>query len=88
MFARKPLTEYSVFPEVCGSPGIAEVTHTSCEYPVTSKMLDQVRNRAFTSLQLIAEEPFAEGMARLEQDFAGGAMKRREQYTYIWGVRT
>lgn len=70
----------------CGWRDI-EVTHTARVFPVTSNMLDKIRNKAFTSLQLISDDCFAAGMARLEKDYASGEITRCERYTYVWGIK-
>ena len=65
-----------------GNPCLVQVRH---EYALTD--LQPYRDKAFSSLHLIGEEPFARGMARLESDLASGPIPCVSLYTVIWGAK-
>lgn len=46
------------------------------------------RDRAFSSLQLLAEDSFRKGLRRLEADLAGGPIPCTSRYTLLWGGKS
>jgi SAM-dependent methyltransferase len=66
--------------------GFAELstTHVCYDYALTD--LTPYRERAFSSLRLIADGELAAGLARMERDLADGPIAARSIYTLIWAT--
>jgi hypothetical protein len=62
-------------------PEVVEVRH---EYALTD--LQAYRDKAFSSLHLIGDEAFEQGMARLASDLAAGPIPCVSLYTVIWAT--
>lgn len=54
---------------------------------MTPAHAEKFRKKAFSSLRLIPEERYREGLARLEAEQAAGTAELTEVYTYVWGTR-
>jgi hypothetical protein len=62
-------------------PRLVQVSH---EYDLDD--IAAYRDRAFSSLLLIDEEAFRDGISRLEADLARGPIPAVSLYTIIWGT--
>ncbi len=63
---------------------IISVEHIEEVAPMTIEVVDQIRNRAFSTLKLLDEEEFRKGLTLLEMDFNKGKLRERPKlYTYI-----
>jgi hypothetical protein len=62
-------------------PRLVQVSH---DYDLDD--IEAYLNRAFSSLLLIEEEAFRDGICRLEADLARGPIPCISLYTIIWGV--
>ena len=60
-------------------------THASREYDLVD--IQGYRERAFSSLLLIAEDAFQQGIARLEADLTRGPIPCLSLYTLLWGTK-
>ncbi len=49
--------------------------------------IEAYRNKAFSSLHLISEEAFQQGIARLEKDLQNGPIRCRSIYTLLWAQK-
>jgi ubiquinone/menaquinone biosynthesis C-methylase UbiE len=59
--------------------------HSTCiEYDLTD--IQPYRDRAFSSLHLISDDAWRDGLARLEKDLAAGPIRGRSLYTLIWAT--
>ena len=54
-------------------------------YPLTD--ISGYRNKAYSSLHLISEAAFRQGIERLEADLERGAIAAVSLYTLVWGAR-
>jgi len=61
--------------------------HTSYETEMVEASVERFRQRAYSSLRLIADEEYRRGLAKLEAAWAAGPCQIVELYTYCWGVR-
>jgi ubiquinone/menaquinone biosynthesis C-methylase UbiE len=85
--------EYRRYPSVMtllremAAAGFADplVTEVSRSYDLTD--IQPYRDRAFSSLHLIPEQAFANGLARLQEELAQGPIPVVSRYTIIWGTR-
>ena len=64
-----------------------EITHTEREYPMTEEVFRKFKNKAFSSVRLLSEESFKEGIKRIEEDMEKNECFVKKLYTYIWGIR-
>jgi ubiquinone/menaquinone biosynthesis C-methylase UbiE len=58
--------------------------HTERTYDLTD--ISGYRDRAYSSLHLIDDESFVQGIARLEEDLAAGPINAVSLYTLLWGA--
>ncbi|HEU0113411.1 MAG TPA: class I SAM-dependent methyltransferase [Thermomicrobiales bacterium] len=59
--------------------------HSACvDYDLTD--IQPYRDRAFSSLHLIADDAWRRGLARLEHDLAFGPVRGRSLYTLLWAT--
>ncbi len=68
---------------IAGFIGIDEA-HVELEYDLSE--LQPYRDRAFSSLHLIAEPEFHRGIDRLELDLTIGPVSALSLYTLVWGI--
>lgn len=69
-----------------GFKGI-EITHSEKEYKMDEKLFQKFKNKAFSSIRLISDESFENGIKKMEEDMARNKCLVKELYTYIWGVK-
>ncbi|MBN2219737.1 MAG: class I SAM-dependent methyltransferase [Kosmotogaceae bacterium] len=62
-------------------------TKVKTSFEFKKQHFEQYRNKAYSSLRLIAEERFEEGMKRLESDMERGLVLGKKAYTQIWGIK-
>jgi len=70
--------------EACQFHSIQE---TTVEYAVTITDIQKYRAKAFSSLHLISEEAFQNGIKRLETDLEKGPIQGNANYTLLWGEK-
>lgn len=79
------IDELSRMMREAGFAGIEEET-VSLEFPLTD--IRKYRDKAYSSLHLITEAAFGQGMARLELDLCErGFVAANARYTLLWGTR-
>ncbi len=64
-----------------------EITHSEKEYKMDEKTFQKFKNKAFSSLRLIGDESFENGIEKIEEDMKKNKCLIKELYTYIWGVK-
>jgi SAM-dependent methyltransferase len=69
------------------SAGFANMSTVHVNYPYPLTDITPFRERAFSALQLISDEQFAEGITRLERDLAQGPIPAQSLYTLIWATK-
>jgi ubiquinone/menaquinone biosynthesis C-methylase UbiE len=67
------------------STGFTEITTEQTEIAYDLTDLQPYRDRAFSSLHLIPQETFAQGIARMEADLSRGPIRALSLYTLLWG---
>ena len=67
--------------------GFTGVTTEQTEIAYDLTDLQPYRDRAFSSLHLIPQEAFAQGISRMEADLARGPIRALSLYTLLWGRR-
>ena len=68
--------------------GFTSISSRTVEFPHTLTDLQPFRDRAFSSLHLISEQAYQQGLARLEQDLAHGPIACISYYLLLWGEKT
>lgn len=99
---RKPLTEYwpeTVAAELRRYPamtdlkqfmaaaGFTGITEAQVEFPWELTDIRPYKEKAFSSLHLISDAAFRQGLDRLEADLARGPVPCVSYYTMLWGNR-
>jgi ubiquinone/menaquinone biosynthesis C-methylase UbiE len=83
--ARYPTTgELTMLMDQAGFDVICE---TQAEYSYVTSDLEPYRARAFSSLHLISETAFRQGLARLEEMVSRGGVPCVSRYVLLWGTR-
>ena len=97
---RRPLSSHfpeTVEVELRRYPGVADLASTmigagfpridehrvELQYDLTN--IQSYRDRAFSSLHLISDDAFAQGLARLDADLQHGPIAALSLYTVVWG---
>jgi ubiquinone/menaquinone biosynthesis C-methylase UbiE len=65
--------------------GLVSIRVSAVEEPYQITSIQPFRDRAYSSLHLIAEEAWQAGMKRLEQDLARGPIRGVARYACVWG---
>lgn len=85
--------ELARYPRIGGLRGVmeearfAEITNNRVEFPYELTDIQPYRDKAFSSLHLIAEEAFERGMQRLERDLRSGPIPCVSRYVLLWGTK-
>jgi ubiquinone/menaquinone biosynthesis C-methylase UbiE len=83
--ARYPATdELRMLMEQAGFDAICE---EQAQYSYVTSDLEPYRARAFSSLHLISETAFRQGLTRLEETAKGGGVPCVSRYVLLWGTR-
>jgi len=69
---------------VAGFRAIEEVTVT---FPYPLRDIQAFRDKAFSSLHLISDRAFHDGIARMEADLSRGPIACESRYVLVWGVK-
>ncbi len=69
-----------------GFKGI-NITHSEKEHKMSEEIFQKFKNKAFSSIRLISDDSFKEGIKKIEEDMKNNDCIVRELYTYIWGVK-
>jgi SAM-dependent methyltransferase len=67
--------------------GLDALERDQAEHCATLTDIQAYRDRAFSSLHLISEPAFLQGLVRLERDLAKGSVPLVSRYTLLWGTR-
>jgi ubiquinone/menaquinone biosynthesis C-methylase UbiE len=67
--------------------GFARISENMVKFPYDLTDIEPYRNKVFSALQLIPEEAFQEGIARMERDLKDGPIRCVSRYTLLWGSR-
>ncbi len=62
-------------------------TKVKTSFEFKKQHFEQYRNKAYSSLRLIPEESFEEGIKRLGSDMERGLVLGKKAYTQIWGIK-
>jgi ubiquinone/menaquinone biosynthesis C-methylase UbiE len=65
--------------------GLVSIRTSAVEEPYEVTSIHPFRDRAYSSLHLIAEEAWQAGMERLERDLARGPIQGMARYACVWG---
>ena len=65
--------------------GLVSIRVSAVEEPYEVTSIHPFRDRAYSSLQLIAEEAWQAGLERLERDLARGPIQGMARYACVWG---
>jgi ubiquinone/menaquinone biosynthesis C-methylase UbiE len=65
--------------------GFIQITENVVEFPYELTDIKAYRNKAFSSLHLISEEAFQEGLKRLERDAESRPIPCVSRYVLVWG---
>jgi SAM-dependent methyltransferase len=65
--------------------GFNDITTEQAELAYDVTDVQPYRDRAFSSLHLLPNEAFAQGIARMEADLARGPIRGLSLYTLLWG---
>jgi ubiquinone/menaquinone biosynthesis C-methylase UbiE len=74
--------------DMMGRVGFSEVAEELVELHYQLKDVQAYRDRAFSSLHLIAEEAFQRGIERMERDLWAGPIPCVARYVLLWGCKT
>ncbi len=64
-----------------------EITHSERECKMNDKVFQKFKNKAFSSIRLISDKSFEDGIKKIEKDMENNKCFVKELYTYIWGVK-
>jgi hypothetical protein len=64
-----------------------KITHSEREFQMSDETFQKFKNKAFSSIRLISDESFNEGIINIEEDMKNNQCFVKELYTYIWGVK-
>lgn len=67
--------------------GFVNISEKMAEYPYMLYDAEGYRNKAYSSLHLIDERDYREGLMRLESDLKNGPMLCHSYYLLIWGEK-
>ena len=67
--------------------GFTTIAARTVEFPYVLTDIQAYRERAYSSLHLIPEEAFRQGIARLEHDLAHGPIACVSYYLLLWGEK-
>ena len=67
--------------------GFTHIQARTVEFPYVLTDIQAFRDRAFSSLHLIPEEAFQQGIARMEHDLANGPIPCVSYYLLLWGEK-
>ncbi len=67
--------------------GFTHIAARTVEFPYLLTDIQAYRDQAFSSLHLIPEEAFRQGIARLEHDLADGPIACVSYYLLLWGEK-
>ncbi len=67
--------------------GFMEITENLVEFPYELMDIEAYRDKAFSSLHLISEEAFQQGIDRLERDLESGPISCVSRYVLLWGAK-
>lgn len=65
--------------------GFVDIDERTVAWDVEIPSAEPYREKAFSCLQLISEEAFRRGLARLERALEAGAVQGRSAYACLWG---
>jgi hypothetical protein len=68
--------------------GLAELETVTVEQVYKLTSAQPFRDKAYSSLHLIPEEAWRQGLARLERDLARGPVRGVARYACIWGRKS
>jgi SAM-dependent methyltransferase len=73
--------------EMMEEAGLVDVREEMVEYPYPLSDLAPYRDKAFSCLHLISEEPHRRGLERMERDLCDGPIAAVSRYLLLWGTR-
>lgn len=68
-----------------GAAGFEEIEEEQAKLPYKLTESDAYKNKAFSSLHLIAEEDYRAGLARMDEDLRKGPIECVPRYVLLWG---
>jgi ubiquinone/menaquinone biosynthesis C-methylase UbiE len=73
--------------ELMEQAGFSEITENLVEFPYELTDIQAYRDKAFSSLHLISEEDFQEGIELLARDLESGPIPCVSRYVLLWGTK-
>ena len=67
--------------------GFEKITEEIVGFQAFLQDIQTYRDKAFSSLHLISQETFENGIRRLEQDLLHGPIQRTSRYLLLWGAK-
>ncbi|MGB3903638.1 MAG: methyltransferase domain-containing protein [Anaerolineae bacterium] len=67
--------------------GFVEITEEVVEFPYELTDVQAYRDKAFSSLCLISQEGFRQGIQRMERDLDSGPISCVSRYVLLWGAK-